>query len=95
MNKALTVVKGVGGLVISAGIGAIATNLIKHTTPADTKKIMNICIGVGGFFVSGMCAAAASDQFEGTIDKIANTIKVWTDGKEEPVEEQTEEEETE
>lgn len=84
MSKALKVVKGVGGLVISVGIGAVAANLIKATTPEGTKRIMKICISVGSFFVTGACAAAASDQFEGTIDKIANTINVWAE-KDEPV----------
>lgn len=79
VDTALKVVKIVGGLVISIGVGAVATNLIKATTPEDVKKITKICIAVGSFFVAGMTAAAASNKFEGTMDSIIKAIKVFTD----------------
>lgn len=78
MNTALNVVKGVGGLVISVGVGAVAANLIKVTTPGDAKKLAKICIGVGSFFVAGLASSAASDRFDDTMDKIINTVNVWT-----------------
>ena len=78
VNKTLKVVKMLGGLVISIGVGAVATNLVKVTTPEDINKIAKICIGVGNFCVAGMASAAASDKFEGTVDQIINTIKVFT-----------------
>lgn len=79
VNTALKVVKIVGGLVISIGVGAIVTNLIKATTPEDVKKVTKICIGVGSFCVAGMAASAASNKFEGTMDRIINAIQVFTD----------------
>jgi len=80
VNKALTVIKMVGGLVISIGDGAVAANLIKATTPEDVKKVTKVCIGVGSFFVAGMTASAASNKFEGTIDSIIKAVKVFTEG---------------
>lgn len=79
VNKALTVVKMVGGLVISIGVGAVATNLIRATTPEDVKKVTKVCIGVGSFFVAGMTASAASNKFGGTIDSIIKAVQVFTE----------------
>lgn len=79
LNKALTVIKLIGGLVISIGVGAVAANLIKSTTPEDVKKVTKICIGVGSFFVAGMAASAASNKFEGTMDSIIKAVKVFTE----------------
>lgn len=93
MSKVLTVVKGVGGLAISVGVGAIAKNLISHTTPASTNMIMKVCIGMGGMFLAGVGSLAASDQFDGVIDKIENTVKIWMT-EEKPNDEETTEEET-
>ena len=78
-NKALTVVKMVGGLVISIGVGAVVTNLIRATTPEDAKKVTKICIGVGSFFVAGMTASAASNKFEGTMGSIIKAVQVFTE----------------
>jgi len=83
VKSALTVVKMVGGLVISIGVGAVAANLIKATTPEDIKRVTKICINVGSFFIAGLAASAAGDKFEGTIDSIINTIAKFTRGNNE------------
>ena len=82
MNAALEAVKLIGGTVISIGVGALAKNLVKVSTPEDTKKLAKLCIGVGGFFVAGLAAKAASDRFEKTVDTTAKLTKKWIDGKE-------------
>jgi hypothetical protein len=74
MKKILEVVKTVGGIVISIGVGAVAANLIKATTPEDVKKITKICIGVGSFFVASLAASVAGEKFESTVDRIVNII---------------------
>ena len=71
----LKAVKVIGGLAISVGVGAVATNLVKATTPEDIKRFTKICIGIGSFAVSGMAAAAASNQFENTIDEVIETVQ--------------------
>jgi len=69
-NKILTVVKSIGGIVISIGVGAITKNLIKATTPEDVTKLTKLCIKVGGGFLAGAGASAAIDNFDKTIDLI-------------------------
>ena len=85
-EKALNVVKCVGGIVVSIGIGAVAANLIKATTPAGTKKLTKLCIGVGSFIVAGMAADAASQEFDNKFDKIVSTIKKFVQDEEKPIE---------
>ena len=75
LERSLKTVKIIGGLAISIGVGAVATNLVKATTPEDIKKFTKICIGIGSFAVSGMAAAAASNRFEETIDGIIETAQ--------------------
>jgi len=77
MNNTLKVVKTIGSMVISIGVGAVAVNLIKAASPEDVKKITKICINVGSFFVAGLAASAASKKFESTIDNIVNTITMF------------------
>ncbi len=69
-KTAIAVVKMVGGIVISIGVGAIVKNVIQATTPEDAKKVTRFCIGVGSFFITSMTAAAASKRFEGQLDGI-------------------------
>jgi hypothetical protein len=81
MDKAKTavvVVKTVGCVAISIGIGAVAANLIRVTTPADVKKITKIFIGVGSFFTAGLAASAASSRFGTSMDIIMKLITKFT-----------------
>jgi NAD/NADP transhydrogenase beta subunit len=73
-KRILTVVKIVGGIVISIGVGAVTANLIKATTPKDVRKLTKICIGVGSFFVARTAATAASDKFDHTMDSIIKMV---------------------
>lgn len=82
MSAAIELVKSIGGLVVSFGSGAITGNLIKATTPEDTKKIIKICIGLSGCFISTLVGDAASDKFEGAIDKVVETMKDWANKSE-------------
>lgn len=75
--KVLTIVKGAGAIVISVGIGAIAANLIKATTPEGTTKIVKACIWAGSIFISGVAARAAGDRFGKTVDGIVDEITKW------------------
>jgi len=86
MNTAITVIKTVGSLVVSIGVGSVAANIIKATTPGNAKAFAKICIGVGSFFIAGVASGMASDKFEDTVDKVGDIIKKWT-SKDEPQEE--------
>lgn len=76
----LKVVKIVGGVVISVGIGAVTANLIRATTPGDVKRFTKACIKVGSFLVAGMAAAEASKNFKGTMDSVIKLIEVFENG---------------
>lgn len=78
METIFKVVKSAGSLVISMGVGAIARNLMTSTTPNNVNKIAKFCIGMGAFYVAGIAAKAAGEKFEGSMDQIEKTIKVWT-----------------
>lgn len=81
VKTALTVVKTVGCIAISIGIGTVAANLIKTTTPnpEDLKLYRKICVGIGSFFLSSLAAAAASKKFDDTIDVIAESVDKFTE----------------
>ena len=74
-KKVIKAVKLIGATVVSIGIGAIAVNVIKTTTPEDTRAIKRACINIGGFFVSGFAASAASDQFNTVIDRLIEQME--------------------
>lgn len=85
METTINVIKGVGSLATSIGIGAVTRNVIKVTTPENTKTVVKVCIGVGSYFVAGLASAAASKKFGEQVDSVAEIIKKWTGPKEEPV----------
>ena len=77
--KKLDILKGVAELVVSVGVSAIVGNTIKTTTPPDIHVIKKVCVGIGGFVLSGMIgdktAEYASNQIDETVEKIQNFIR--------------------
>ena len=73
--KKMEAVKAVAALVVSAGVGFIVSNIVKATTPADTKVIVKICIGIGSFVLAGLVSDAATDYTEKTIDEAVEMVK--------------------
>lgn len=89
-------IKTAASLVIGVGVSAVATNVIKATTPQTVSKIMKVCIGAGTLFISGVASAAASDNFDKKMDNVKNIIdKVKQTLKERKEEKQKEKEEAE
>lgn len=74
MNK-INIIKQVGSLVISTGIGAIVGNAVKATTPADVRTLKKICIGVGSFILGSMASELATRYAEEKIDHAVYNIK--------------------
>lgn len=71
----LGVIKFVGGLVISVGVGNIVSNAIKATTPATISTFRKVCIAVGGFVLSSMIVDKATIYAEETVDKAISNFK--------------------
>jgi hypothetical protein len=63
-------IKGITGLVVSAGAGTLIANAVKATTPEDVKTLKKISIVVGTFAVSGIVADAATRYSNKTFDDV-------------------------
>jgi hypothetical protein len=73
--KKLDMIKGATGLVVSIGVGAIVSNVIKTTTPINANKIMKVCIGMGSIVLGSMATDQATKYTEQKIDDAAESIK--------------------
>lgn len=73
--KKLDMVKTVGGIIVSVGVGAIVNNIVKSTTPVSMGTIKKVCIGVGGLVLSSMISDKAVKYTETKIDSAVNEIK--------------------
>ena len=71
MKTVIKLFKLIGGLIISIGVGALVKNVLVMVTPPGAKVAIRICMMVGGYFLGGLAAKAASDAFE---DKVDNSI---------------------
>ena len=71
----IDMIKKVGAVVVSVGVGAIVGNAIKSTTPSSVNVITKICIGVGAFVLTGMASDGAVKYAEGKFDDTINQIK--------------------
>ena len=68
-------VKVIGGLAVGTGAGKIALHVIKGLAPVATSKTMSTCIKLGGVFLAGAAATAATTEFVRTIDTIEGITK--------------------
>lgn len=73
--KYLAIVKTLASLVVSVGVGAVISNIVKSTTPADVKRLMKACIGIGSLVLAGMISDAASKYTETKIDETVDMVK--------------------
>jgi cytochrome bd-type quinol oxidase subunit 2 len=74
--KKMEMLKAGASLIVTVGVGAIVGNIVKGTTPAETKQIMKICIGIGSFVMTCVAGDMAAKYTE---DKIDETVKAVTD----------------
>jgi hypothetical protein len=81
MNK-IEMIKKIGIIVVSVGVGAIVSNTIKSTTPSSIGTIKKFCIGVGGFVLSSMISDKASRYAEQQIDHTVMEIKKMVNNNE-------------
>lgn len=72
--KKVEIVKAATAIVVSIGVGAIVANVIKCTTPSDVKRVMKVCINLGGFVLASMVSDMASTYAEEKIDEVVDTF---------------------
>ena len=82
----LAIIKLVGGVAISIGVGAILKNIIKKYTPEQANKLTKVCTAVGGFFLSSSVAAMAVDRFETDVDNVWTAVNKVLENTEEETE---------
>ena len=73
--KKIDMIKKIGTLVVSVGVGAIVGNAIKATTPSSINTINRVCIGIGAFVLTGMVSGMAAKYTEEQINETVNEIK--------------------
>jgi hypothetical protein len=72
--KKLEMVKTVGGIVVSIGVGTIIANAIKATTPRSIRGINKLLIWAGGLALGGMISDLAGDYAEKQIQSTVENI---------------------
>lgn len=79
----LKTLKQVAVIVVTAGVGAIVGNAVKHVTPVDTGFVKKTCIGAGSLVLAGMLSDKASDYTETMIDETVEDVKQFLSEEEE------------
>lgn len=82
----LTIIKLIGGVTISIGVGAILKNVFKQYTPEQTNKLIKVCTAVGSFFLSSSVATMVVDRFEADVDNIWTAVNKVLENTEEEIE---------
>lgn len=82
-KEVLKTVKQVVTLIVTAGVGAIIGNAIRHTSPPDMSLIKKAAVGVGSVVLTGMVSDAATDYTENAIDTTVQEVKEMFQSSEE------------
>lgn len=73
MHKDL--LKAVATLIVSTGVGAVVTNAVKATTPADLKTFNKIVVMIGTVAVSHAVSDVAAKYTVTQMDEVATNLK--------------------
>ena len=73
--KKLELIKTGVSIIVSVGVGAVVSNVIKTTTPDTTGTIKKVCIGIGSFVLSSMITDQATTYTETKIDETVDQMK--------------------
>lgn len=72
----LAIFKGAATLIISAGVGTIVGNTVKHTTDSANLNLINkVAVGVGTFALSGFIGDMVSRHTVEQVDEALETIE--------------------
>lgn len=74
MNK-IKVLKAGSKFIGTIGVGMIVRNIVKTTTPINMNIIQKVCIGVGGFALSGIIGDQAVDYIDKELDSAIKMVK--------------------
>lgn len=86
-KNVLKTLKQVAVIVVTAGVGAIVGNAVKHVTPSDTGFVKKTCIGAGSLVLAGMLSDKAGDYTKTKIDETVEEVKeMFQEAEDEEVE---------
>lgn len=74
-KEVLKTVKQVVTVVVSAGVGAIVGNAVRHTSPADMGLFKKACVGVGSLVLGSMLSDKASEYTDAKIDETVEEVQ--------------------
>lgn len=74
-------VKAVGEMIVSVGVGAIVGNAIKATTPNNVGRIKKVCITIGGMVLGSMAGDCATKYTGQKIDEAATKFRNMVQNK--------------
>jgi hypothetical protein len=75
MNTFLGITKGILGLGVSFGTGAIVSNIAKATMPSTAGKFTKICVAGATMVISGMAGKFVVDSFEEDFDNTVEAVE--------------------
>jgi hypothetical protein len=78
--KKLELLKSAITLAASVGVGAVVTNAVKSTTPADLKVLNRVAVVIGTTAVSYVASDHASTYFGNYVDELTEMVKNIKDG---------------
>ncbi len=78
MRKTIrNITKSVIYITAAVGAGALAANLVRVTTPGDTKKLLKGCIDVGAIVASWAATDYVASQSEELVDMSFDVFDVF------------------
>lgn len=91
--NAIPIAKMAAEIVVSFGAGAVVSNAIKMSTPANARRFQKVAIGVGGFVLSGMvgdyAVKYATENIDNLVTQYQAAKQVIENQKRQPPKEET------
>lgn len=77
--KKKDMIKTVGGIIVSLGVGAIISNIVESTTPKSVGSVKRICIGIGALVLTAMLTdkvvAYAEEKIDNSVKSVETMVK--------------------
>lgn len=68
-------IKTIGDLAVSAGVGNVVGNIVRSTTPKDISKFTKFTVTIGGAVLAGMVGDKATEYTDMKIEEVLKIIK--------------------
>lgn len=76
VDRAVNIAKGIAGIVVPLGVGAVTKSFTSTVKPGvDAKTLNRVLFGIGEYFISGMIAYKTVENAEQQLDEIGAMTK--------------------